>query len=351
MSVCLLALWSDSLTYTIAKALAFSGHRAQIWIADVERDRGSQWSLSARIAGIPGVTLVTDRDARPPERIGRLIVQGHPQLPRFRHLLDLLASRAATITVISAGDRSRTPPLARRLQWQEWRWYGRWLFKVSRVAYKDGFHGLDLWGLWKPRRVVGFDAHSKILQDDGLFQALHAHDWTVEACRPYRANFLGSRDPEARARILESIEPYFTAEAGHPGSQSPKPMRWLAYSDTQPAALSGQAFLEVLTQSDFTLAPPGYSLVTHRPVEALLRGSIPVLHSSELDLYDLDLRDGETCIAVPQGGWADAMRRILAMDEEVIQGMRRAIAALVPAKVAYPALARDIARRLGVEEG
>jgi hypothetical protein len=105
-----------------------------------------------------------------------------------------------------------------------------------------------------------------------------------------------------------------------------------------------------LTESDFTLAPPGYSLVTHRPVEALLRGSIPVLNADELDLYDLGLRDGVHCIAVPTGGWPDAMRRMLAMDEAEIQFMRGAIRSLVEEKVTYAALARDIARRLGAGE-
>lgn len=348
MKVCLLALWSDSLTYTLAKALAHAGHPVLVWVADVERDRGSSWSLSARIAAIPGVTLVADLAAVPPDHIQRLIVQGHPQLPRFKDTLDRLATRSTTITAISAGDRSRPPRQVRQLQWEEWRWYGRWLFKVSRVAYKDGFHPRDLWGLWKSRRVVGFDAHSKFLQDEELFRAIHARDWEVEARRPFLANFLGSRDPQVRERILDSVEPFFTRQVDD--ASSGKDMRWLAYSDAQPAALSGQEFLAVLAQSDFTLAPPGYSLVTHRPVEALLRGSVPVLNASEVDLYDLDLRDGETCIAVPEGGWPDAMRRILALDEGQIRQMRRAVLDLLPARVDYDALARDISRRLGVEE-
>lgn len=350
MNVCLLALWSDSLTYTVAKALAFSGHQVLVWIADVERDRGSDWSLSGRIGATTGITLVADRMATPPAQIDRLIVQGHPQLLLYMDVLDLLAARSTAITAISSGDRSRAPRQARQIQWREWRWYGRWLFKVTRVAYKDGFHDLDLWGFWKTRRVVGFDAHSKFLQDEALFKALHGQDWVVETRRPFLANFLGSRDPQVRERILGSVEPYFSRHGIVEGGQvQGKSMRWLAYSDAQPAALSGQEFLAVLTDSDFTLSPPGYSLVTHRPVEALLRGSIPVLNADELDLYDLDLRDGVNCIAVPAGGWPAAMERMLAKDEAEIQAMRRNIAALVPARVDYAPLARDISRRLGVE--
>jgi hypothetical protein len=125
-------------------------------------------------------------------------------------------------------------------------------------------------------------------------------------------------------------------------------MVWRAYSDAQPAALSPDEFLKVLTESDFTLSPPGYSLVTHRPVEALLRGSIPVLNAGELDLYDLGLADGVNCIAVPPGGWPAAMERITGMSDTDIFAMRRNVQAMLANRVAYPALSRDMSQRLGL---
>jgi hypothetical protein len=348
MNISLLALWSDSLTYTVARALAFSGHRVQIWIADVERDRQSDWSLSRRIAAIPGVSVIADHAADPPEGIDQLIVQGHPLLLGYRHVLDQLAARAHRITAISYGDRSKGHRQAIKIQWKELRWYGRWFGKVKRVVYKDGYYPADLFSLFKSRRVVGFDAHSKFLQDEALFQAIHAPDWECESLRSIRANFLGSRDPDIRSRILHSAEPFFTAPP--PSGTVPKQMLWHAYTDAQPAALGPQEFLDALTESDFTLAPPGYSLVTHRPIEALLRGSIPVLNADELDLYDLGLVDGVNCIAVPQGGWAAAMERITGMDESEVVAMRRNVKAMLADRVAYPALSRDMSRRLGLDD-
>lgn len=344
MKVCLLALWSDSLTYTVARALAFAGHDITVWVADVERDRGSGWSLSGRLAALPGVTVVADPTARPAAGFDLLIVQGHPQLIGHRAVLDLLAPHAPRITAISAGDRSKPYRQALRLQWREWRWYGRWFRAVGGVVYKDGYYPLDWLGLFRTRRVVGFDAHSKFLQDAVLFDAIHARDWRSDAVRPLRANFLGSRDPAVRGRILDSVESYFkTSEDG------PR-MAWHAYSDAQPAALGPEDFLRVLTDSDFTLSPPGYSRVTHRPVEALLRGSIPVLNADELELYDLGLADGVNCVAVRPGGWPAAMERIVRMDAAAISGMRRNIEAMLDGRVAYPALARDMSRRLGLDQ-
>lgn len=349
MAVCVLALWSDSLTYTIARALAFSGHKVVVWVADVQRDQGSTWSLSGRIAAIPGAEVVADAAAEPPSRIGRLIVQGHPLLLGYNDTLDRLATRADRITAVSYGDRVRPYRQALGLQWRELRWYGRWIPRITQVVYKDGFYPVDLFRLLKPRYVVGFDAHSHFLRDQVLFEAIHAEDWTPEEMRGVRANFLGSRDPQRRERILASVEPFFSADAGS-GLAQGKRMVWHAYTDAQPAALSPLDFLKALAESDFTLAPPGYSLVTHRPVEALLRGSIPVLNASELDLYDLGLSDGVNCIAVPPGGWADAMQRIVGMSEAEVVAMRKNIRAMLSERVNYPALARDISRRLGVDD-
>lgn len=343
MNVCLLALWSDSLTYTMARALAFGGHRVLVWIADVERDRQSDWSLSRRIAAIPGVSVVADASAEPPEKIDQLIVQGHPLLLGYRTVLDRLATRADRITAISYGDRNKGHRQAIKLQWKEWRWYGRWFGKVTCVAYKDGFYPMDLLGLFRSRRVVGFDAHSRFLQDEALFKAIHSRDWACDTPRPIRANFVGSRDPDIRRRILERVEPYFAAH-------QPRQMLWHAYTDAQPAALGPENFLKALTESDFTLSPPGYSLVTHRPIESLLRGSIPVLNANELDLYDLGLADGVNCIAVPPGGWSAAMERIVGMDASTIIAMRRNVEAMLADRVAYPALSRDMSRRLGLDD-
>lgn len=346
MNICLLVLWGDSLTYTLAKALAFQGHQVRVWVADIERHNKAIWGTPQRIAAIPGVTIVVDAAARVEGPIDLLIVQGHPLLLGYRTVLDALARYARRITAISAGDRSRSFRQALHLQWRELKWYGRWLGKVKRVAYKDGYYPFDLFALLKPRAVVGFDAHAKFLQDEALFRAIHDPAWDADTPRPIRANFMGSKDPAVRERILRDVGPVFTAL---PSDQSPpQKMLWHVYSDAQPGALSPEEFVMTLSESDFTLAPPGYSLVTHRPVEALLRGSIPVLNATELDLYALGLADGVNCIAVPPGGWSAAMRRIMQMTPREIAAMRRDIKAIVAERVAYPALSRDIARRLGV---
>jgi hypothetical protein len=109
-------------------------------------------------------------------------------------------------------------------------------------------------------------------------------------------------------------------------------------------------FVRLLTDSDFTLCPRGYSLVTHRPVEALLRGSIPVLAEEEIDLYGIGLVDGENCIGVPAGRWAETVARLTEADEDDILRMRSRAFAMFEHRLAYDALARRMRHRVGVPD-
>jgi hypothetical protein len=230
------------------------------------------------------------------------------------------------------------------MQWLETRTLGRHVLKIDRVIYKDGFHRRDLHGLFRARTALGFDVHSQFLHDGGLFGVMHAQDWIAETRRPIRANFMGCQDPEIRKQTLDTIRALFGA-----GEQAGKKMFWHEYTNAAPVGLDPREFVRILTDSDFTLCPRGYSLVTHRPVEALLRGSIPVLAQSELDLYGVDLVDGENCIAVAEARWVDAVERLAAVDEESLARMRHNIRALVDAHLRYDRLAADLRRRIGVE--
>jgi hypothetical protein len=105
----------------------------------------------------------------------------------------------------------------------------------------------------------------------------------------------------------------------------------------------------VLSNSDFTLCPRGYSLVTHRPIEALLRGSIPVLSEDELDLYGLELKDADNCISVQDGRWRQTVERLAQTKEGEIAGMRARIDAMFDDFLNYPAMAKRIRARVGME--
>jgi hypothetical protein len=348
MQVLYLVFRPESLTFTVSSALCVQGHRVSIWAADPEFGTRERTNIQRRVLDLPSVELVERDPARLPGEVDRLLVQTFPRPDEVLRDLPPLARRARAISLVTAGDRSRRWGDALGLQWQELARLGRAVRKVDRVLYKDGPHARDLFGTFRRREVVGFDVHSQFLTEAGYREAMHAPDWAPDATRPCLVNFMGSRDPQVRLAILDAVRGRFVLPSGEAlTSPSCKRMVWHEYSDAEPGGLTPPAFVDTLTQCDFTLCPRGYSLVTHRPIEALLRGSIPVLDEGELDLYGIDLADGRDCIAVGRAGWAAAIDRIAALPEAEAVAMRRRIHALRPA-LDYARIAAGISARVGV---
>lgn len=339
----------ESLTYTIAKALSCGGHDVVIWVADPEYGESAAEGIRRRIADTSRVRILPASASRLPSEIDRLIIQAYPRPVESMNGAGPLVPRADKIALITSGDRSRSLRGAIALQWLELRKLARYARRVDRVLYKDGYYPRDLYSPFKSRAMTGFDAHSQFLHDERLFRAMHARDWGPESRRPILANFLGSRDPSPRTQVLDGVRSLF-ANGGedHLRGKGGKAMYWHEYSDAAPTGIEPLEFVSVLSRSDFTLCPRGYSLVTHRPVEALLRGSIPVLACDELDLYGIRLVHGENCIGVTEGRWAEAVQHLASLDEARLVAMRSAIHAMFGADLDYGSVSRKIRTRLGV---
>ena len=151
----------DSLTYTVAKTLSKGGHRVFVWVVEPKQEYGLSEGIYTALRDTPGVVIVGRNESLLPREIARLIIQVFPRPQDALRDVPLLAARSKAITLITAGDRSRTQRNAIRMQWAETRGLGRRIFKLDRVIYKDGFHSRDLFGLFKARRTLGFDAHSQ----------------------------------------------------------------------------------------------------------------------------------------------------------------------------------------------
>jgi hypothetical protein len=349
MNVGHLVFRTDSLTYTVAKALSCGGHNVFIRVVDPAQDHRDAEGIQKCLRDTARVTIIAGGDAGLPA-IDRLIVQVFPRPAESIRSVDSLAAGAHRISVITAGDRSRPWRDAMKLQWHEARRLARYAHKIDRILYKDGFYPRDLLGLFKPRSNLGFDVHSQFLHDEELCRAVHVRDWAPDMQRPILANFLGCRDPAVRERVLAAVRPYFrTANGSSPSTPTGKVMYWHEYPDTAPIGIEPQEFLKVLTRSDFTLCPRGYSLVTHRPMEALLRGSIPVLSTDELDLYGIRLVDGENCVGVPVGRWPETLRRLACIEQREIIRMRGIIHAMFDEQLRYEAVAKAMRLRLGAD--
>jgi hypothetical protein len=338
----------------VSKALSTAGHNIHIYFVAPDHKHTSLKKVRHRLLRIPRVKVLSDSEViNPKNRYDRLIIQmfPRPHVMESCQMVHPLAECAERITLISAGDRSRNLRTAYKMQWRELRLLGKWIKRLDRIVYKDGYHPFDLFAPIKSRKPLGFNIHSEFMDDEYKFAYIQQQDWKPETIRPYSFNFMGSRDPDRRKRILDSIKTVFT-ESGHPTNKNcrNKTNIWHEFSDKKPNALKPLEFVDVLSNSDFTLCPSGYSLITHRLVESLLRGSIPILNEYELDIYEIGLKDGVNCIAAQSDNWRDVVERCFAMDEKEIVAMRKNIRSLVKDHILYPVSSKEMRLRLSVPD-
>src|SRR5438552_14900660 len=139
MNVWHLVFRTDSLTYTVAKAMSFGGHDVFVWVVDAEQDHSLAAGIQQRLRDTPRVRIVARDETKLPSVIDRLIVQVFPRPMESIQRIGPLAKRARRIALITAGDRSRTWHSAMKLQWFEARKFASYVSKIDRVVYKDGF--------------------------------------------------------------------------------------------------------------------------------------------------------------------------------------------------------------------
>ena len=151
-----------------------------------------------------------------------------------------------------------------------------------------------------------------------------------QARRRFRVGFLGNRQPPERVgQLAQCHQALVDASVSIVGADlepsSGQSAVWIVYGDGgDTKGLDPRQYMAVLSDMDLCISPPGWGRNwTHRTVEALVRGAIPVLEDP--DLYDVGLKDGETCMLVRNGDWAEATRRALAIADDEIVAMRRAV--------------------------
>lgn len=140
-----------------------------------------------------------------------------------------------------------------------------------------------------------------------------------EVSRPYRFVFVGNYNPPERQATLATVKDYLSSLEGttfirdyEPGQQvagSGTRILWNAYGDTDEIrGLPGDCYRLAHEESDFSICPLGWGRNwTHRTVESLLRGAIPILE--DISRYNLGLEDEKNCIAVRNGDWLEAIQR------------------------------------------
>jgi hypothetical protein len=205
--------------------------------------------------------------------------------------------------------------------------YFSYVRRLNVISFEE-FPAVNFFSLYTRSVLMGIHAHPRYFHDESVAQVLN-EPWDPRQERPYKMNFLGTRAPESRDQILKQAEAWFTSRpdlkiADHfEQDKTGDEIRvfWRAPNREQSHPRPPSEYLQILTNSDFTLSVPGYTVWSCRPPEAFLRGSIPILTQAEAaDFYDCDLVDMENCIIVYEDNWVEAIERSFSLSlDQVIK--------------------------------
>lgn len=219
------------------------------------------------------------------------------------------------------------------------------LFRTESIGYIDGLYDFDLFSFFSRKYIIGFDVHSEFLENEKLKHLMFAFEWVPQASRKFKINYMGNINPQNRAQILKKIKSFLDE------SNIELKVLWIDYGNriSETRGVPPEKYIEYLSESDFTLCPPGYERVTHRVIEALVRGSIPIINEDELYLYDMNLQNEVNCIAVKDGDWIAAIQKILSIKDNQLIQMRYNILAMKEKYLLPEVAAKRLRQKMGLE--
>lgn len=181
--------------------------------------------------------------------------------------------------------------------------------------------------------------HPHYFLDGDLSKRIFSPIQETSSFRVYKFSFMGNKEPLERSLVLEKvfreiekikniiIINQFTSEVS--GNYKGRTLAlWIAYDYKDfSSSLAPAKYIDAMEISDFSICPRGHGgNWTHRVVESLLRGAIPILADPEQ--YNVGLEDMKNCIVVKNEMWAEAIERADKLCIHEIIEMRKNIISL-----------------------
>lgn len=262
------------------------------------------WSLKRVVEQNHKVRWVSDE----PEKVDLLIAEAFvdPQYIARRNVWISHSRRAAFIFPhVGMSAKRRVAHLLRS-----------WPYSVTvrtAIFFGDRRASLDAWSSTLQKRTFFSPyLHPQLFSDESLNRVFS--DFSVNEARPYAIGFMGNKNPTERSAIL--------AECRRAIEGANARSFWIEYGDSEHHnALTPEQFVSTLGQMDFCLCPTGWSRWTHRVVESLCRGAIPILQDAHL--YGLSLQDSVNCIVVKDDDWYGSVKAALSLPIEDLHRLRR----------------------------
>jgi len=205
------------------------------------------------------------------------------------------------------------------------------LLKTSAFSTEDFPPGFSLFRLRARGSYFGPTPRQKALCDPATLERL-LKPYNVSSKRAYLASFMGSRSPVRRSEIIDRLEHEFLKDrvlnvakqwrSGPDVSLDHPTIFWHVSTPENPARVPFDSYVQILDESYFCFCLPGFTGTCNRTLEAIYRGAIPAISSTEKDRYDIPLVDNENCILVRKDRWDEAYRRIRTMGPIQIRRMR-----------------------------
>ena len=325
----------ECITYTIAQAVASTGNCVYVITSPKELNQKFYYS---RIEQIKNVKISNELEVID---FDDLYIENLPSLSRNEFLR--CAKISPKISIIAYHHNfSYMKTLLQEIKHSIKYFPG--ILKVRRIYFIDNYYDLDIFRLWSNKYFLGFDVHSNFWVNKDLKNALFDFRWEAEKRRIYKLNFIGNRNPAQRKQIIESVKNHLK------NSLFENQILWIEYGDDpgEKRGVLAREYMNYLSESDFTLCPPGYAKITHRVIEALVRGSIPILHKEELRLYDMNLENNLNCIAVHNRDWIGAIKRAMSLNQSKIIQMRYNILSMKDDYLAAESFSRRLIKKMGI---
>ncbi len=207
-----------------------------------------------------------------------------------------------------------------------------WVFTTfRRVMYRTGWHPFDLFSFFSSRKPVAIGPNFNQFVDEKAKYSL-CQPWEADLIRPGFVNYFGSYETPERRPIITAIQGLGRKKAdaiifSESSLDLPnvRPNQVWSFGN----GYSWDDYPRALTLFDFTLCPQGGLPWAHRTVEALMRGSIPIVPGCTAPYFSDLLADGVTCLFVNHMNspkcWRKTVEAALELPLERRQAMRRAI--------------------------
>ena len=364
---------SNRNSYLIARTLSMTGFQIFVrmeksfddLMGDPDSPNIAERKYCSWLYSEPRIKVVAN-DTLPPQ-VDVLMFEISSLRPRFRQGLTLWQKHAARVIAWNSNEHESSFWENLRGELACMKHYWEFLPRVKSVIVSAGRTKL------RPTAMVcravrqGYFAHPIFFREQPLFREMFEGDCAWQNSRAVRLVFSGNPEPASRRQLIDEV---FRAVQAFPGigilrhyeglmdrrhvnggpvalwmvrgdSSDPK---WYMRQDVVPPA----KWPGVLRQCDFVFCPPGYEKKTHRVIESLLQGVIPILDCPEE--YEIGLADGKNCLKVFAGSWKDAVKRALGMKSEDVIKMRAAVKEIRNAYLLPAAAGRRWLAKLEVPE-